>query len=106
MRLCASGTSRFCLKKANPPKRFLPRLPPLSPKALPPPKGGEPAPIVAAIQDTRKGQAELSTNLGERVRLAVGHIIHNSGEVIDHLRAESVAVTPRDLYIAAPRLRS
>src|ERR1039458_6477296 len=74
------------------------------PMALPPPKEGDPAPIVAAIQDTRKGQAELSTNLGERVRLAVEHIIHNSGEVIDHLRAESVAVTPRDVYIAATRL--
>jgi hypothetical protein len=76
----------------------------LSPKALTPPKEGEPAPLVAAIQDTRKGQAELSANLGERVRLAVEHIIHSSGEVIDHLRAESVAVSPRDVYIAATRL--
>jgi hypothetical protein len=76
----------------------------LSPKALTPPKEGEPAPLIAAIQDTRKGQAELSANLGERVRLAVEHIIHSSGEVIDHLRAESVAVTPRDVYIAATRL--
>lgn len=76
----------------------------LSPKALTPPKEGEPAPLIAAIQDTRKGQAELSANLGERVRLAVEHIIHSSGEVIDHLRAESVAVSPRDVYIAATRL--
>ena len=76
----------------------------LSPKALTPTKVGEPAPLIAAIQDTRKGQAELSANLGERVRLAVEHIIHSSGEVIDHLRAESVAVTPRDVYIAATRL--
>jgi hypothetical protein len=76
----------------------------LSPKALTPPKEGEPAPLVVAIQDTRKGQAELSANLGERVRLAVEHIIHSSGEVIDHLRAESVAVSPRDVYIAATRL--
>jgi hypothetical protein len=76
----------------------------LSPKALTPPKEGEPASLVAAIQDTRKGQAELSANLGERVRLAVEHIIHSSGEVIDHLRAESVAVSPRDVYIAATRL--
>jgi hypothetical protein len=76
----------------------------LTPKALTPPKEGEPAPLVAAIQDTRKGQAELSANLGERVRLAVEHIIHSSGEVIDHLRAESVAVSPRDVYIAATRL--
>ena len=76
----------------------------LSPKALTPPEEGESAPLVAAIQDTRKGQAELSANLGERVRLAVEHIIHSSGEVIDHLRAESVAVSPRDVYIAATRL--
>ena len=76
----------------------------LSPKALTPPKEGEPAPLTAAIQDTRKGQAELSANLGERVRLAVEHLIHSSGEVIDHLRAESVAVSPRDVYIAATRL--
>ena len=76
----------------------------LGPKALTPPKEGDPAPLIAAIQDTRKGQAELSANLGERVRLAVEHIIHSSGEVIDHLRAESVAVSPRDVYIAATRL--
>jgi hypothetical protein len=76
----------------------------LSPVALTPTKVGEPAPLIAAIQDTRKGQAELSANLGERVRLAVEHMIHSSSEVIDHLRAESVAVTPRDVYIAATRL--
>lgn len=76
----------------------------LTPRALTPPKEGEPAPLLGAIQDTRKGQAELSANLGERVRLAVEHIIHSSGEVIDHLRAESVAVSPRDVYIAATRL--
>ena len=93
-------------EEGNPSEQVLALLHLLSPKALTPPKEGEPAPIVAAIQDTRKGQAELSTNLGERVRLAVEHIIHNSGEVIDHLRAESVAVTPRDVYIAATRLRS
>jgi hypothetical protein len=76
----------------------------LTPKALTPPKEDEPAPLVGAIQDTRRGQAELSANLGERVRLAVEHLIHSSGEVIDHLRAESVAVSPRDVYIAATRL--
>jgi hypothetical protein len=91
-------------EEGEPSEQVLALLHLLSPKALTPPKEGEPAPIVAAIQDTRKGQAELSTNLGERVRLAVEHIIHNSGEVIDHLRAESVAVTPRDVYIAATRL--
>src|SRR5664279_4174313 len=91
-------------EEGEPSEQVLALLHLLSPKALTPPKIGEPAPIVAAIQDTRKGQAELSTNLGERVCLAVEHIIHNSGEVIDHLRAESVAVTPREVYIAATRL--
>jgi hypothetical protein len=91
-------------EEGEPSEQVLALLHLLSPKALTPPKEGELAPIVAAIQDTRKGQAELSTNLGERVRQAVEHIIHNSGEVIDHLRAESVAVTPRDVYIAATRL--
>jgi hypothetical protein len=76
----------------------------LTPAALTPAKEGATAPLIAAIQDTRKGQSELSANLGERVRLAVEHIIHSSGEVIDHLRAESVAVSPRDVYIAATRL--
>ena len=72
--------------------------------ALTPPKEGEPSPLVAAIQDTRKGQSELSANLGERVRLAVEHLIHSSSEVIDRLRAENVDVSPRDVYIAATRL--
>jgi hypothetical protein len=76
----------------------------LSPQALTPPREDEPAPLIAAIQDTRKGQSELSANLGERVRLAVEHIIHSSGEVIDYLRTDSVAVSPRDVYIAATRL--
>ncbi|MBS1830480.1 MAG: hypothetical protein JST93_34575 [Acidobacteria bacterium] len=76
----------------------------LSPDALTPPEAGKPSKLVAAIQDTRKGQAELSANLGERVRLAIEHLIHSSGEVIDQLRNDSVAITPRDVYIAATRL--
>jgi hypothetical protein len=76
----------------------------LSATALTPKQEGDAAPHLAAIQDTRKGQAELSANLGERVRLAIEHIIHSSGEVIDHLRSETIAVSPRDVYIAATRL--
>lgn len=76
----------------------------LSPAALSPAEPGKPSPLIAAIQDTRKGQAELSASLGERVRLAIEHLIHSSGEVIDQLRNESAAVTPRDVYIAATRL--
>lgn len=76
----------------------------LNPEALTPPESGKPSKLIAAIQDTRKGQAELSANLGERVRLAIEHLIHSSGEVIDQLRLDSTAVTPRDVYIAATRL--
>jgi hypothetical protein len=76
----------------------------LSPEALTPPKEGVPAPLIAAIQDTRKGQAELSANLGERVRLAVEHLIDSSRGVIDQLHNEEIAVSPRDYYIAATRI--
>lgn len=76
----------------------------LSPEALTPKQPGATPPLLTAIQDSRKGQAELSNNLGERVRLAVEHLIHSSGPVIDYLRKDAPAVTPRDVYIAATRL--
>jgi hypothetical protein len=76
----------------------------LNPESLRPPEAGKPSKLIAAIQDTRKGQAELSANLGERVRLAVEHMIHSSAEVIDQVSPEVAAITPRDIYIAATRL--
>jgi len=76
----------------------------LNPESLRPPEAGRPSKLIAAIQDTRKGQAELSANLGERVRLAVEHMIHSSAEVIDQVSPEVAAITPRDIYIAATRL--
>jgi hypothetical protein len=76
----------------------------LNPEALTPPEVGKPCKLIAAIQDTRKGQAELSANLGERVRLAVEHVIQSSAEAIDKLGPEGRPVSPRDIYIAATRL--
>jgi len=76
----------------------------LNPDSLRPSEVGKPSKLIAAIQDTRKGQAELSANLGERVRLAVEHMIHSSAEVIDQVSPEVAAITPRDIYIAATRL--
>ena len=76
----------------------------LNPDSLSPPEAGKPSKLIAAIQDTRKGQAELSANLGERVRQAVEHMIHSSAEVIAQVSPEAAAITPRDLYIAATRL--
>lgn len=57
-----------------------------------------------AIAATRRGQAELSDSLGERVRTAVEHLIHSSAPVIDLLQAEQATVQPRDVYIAATRI--
>jgi hypothetical protein len=71
--------------------------------AVPAP-GGTP-PLVAAIQATRRGQAELSSALGERVRQAVEILLRESHTAIDAVRAEQEhPVTNRDVYIAAARI--
>jgi hypothetical protein len=76
----------------------------LNSDSIRPPDAGKPSKLIAAIQDTRKGQAELSASLGERVRLAVEHMIHSSAEVIDQISPEIATITPRDIYIASTRL--
>ncbi len=95
--------------------------------ALTPEAEGRPSRLLAAIQATRQGQAELSTALGERVRLAVETLIRESSPVLEAIdgpgpgddggrakpserwRAELCPQTPahvdkRDLYIAATRI--
>lgn len=54
-------------------------------------------PLLAAIQASRQGEAELSEVLGERVRQAVEVLIREAG-----IGAE--AGDPKDLYIAATRM--
>jgi hypothetical protein len=54
----------------------------LSPQAFTPPVDGQPAPLLAAILDSRKGQAELSAALGERVREAVELLVQAHGEAL------------------------
>ena len=61
----------------------------------------QPPPLLQAIRDTRKGQAELSEVLGERVREAVERLIQSHGEA---LRAHCDDVPPADIYRAACRL--
>ena len=78
----------------------------LRPALWTPPKptaGGEaqPPPLLAAIRDTRKGQAELSEVLGERVREAVERLIQSHGEA---LQAHCANVPPADIYRAACRV--
>ena len=79
----------------------------LRPALWTPPKpatsGGEaqPPPLLQAIRDTRKGQAELSEVLGERVREAVELLIQSHGEA---LRTHCAEVPPADIYRAACRV--
>jgi hypothetical protein len=87
-----------------------------------------PSPLIAAIQSSRQGQAELSDVLGERVRKAVELLIRESSAALDEVipphppapaptsgdgEPESasplvgeagVRVTNRDIYIAASRI--
>lgn len=73
--------------------------------ALVPVKDGASSRLVAAILASRKGQAELSTELGERVRRAVEVLIQASNPVLDGLeKAGPLRVGERDIYIAATRL--
>jgi len=73
----------------------------LSSAALTPAKAGEPSPLLAAIQDSRRGQAELSAALGERVRQAVELLIQSHGSALAGLGG---GVTNRDIYLAATRI--
>ena len=75
----------------------------LRPELWTPPKteGNEAPPLLQAIRNTRKGQAELSEVLGERVREAVELLIQSHGEA---LQARCANVPPADIYRAACRV--
>lgn len=77
----------------------------LAPSALTPRRSGERPPLVAAILDSRRGQAELSSMLGERVRLAVERLIQESAESLAAVDGnEPQHASRREIYIAATRL--
>ena len=73
----------------------------LSPALWIPEAEGAAPKLLAAIRDTRKGQAELSETLGERVRKAVEVLIRGHGEA---LRDQCEDVAPADIYRAACRV--
>ncbi len=73
----------------------------LSPALWTPEVEGTAPKLLAAIRDTRKGQAELSETLGERVREAVEVLIRGHGEA---LREKCADVDPADIYRAACRV--
>jgi hypothetical protein len=66
-----------------------------------PPDKEAPPPLLQAILDSRKGQAELSAVLGERVREAVEVLVQAHGEVLKERCAE---VSPAAIYRAAVRM--
>ncbi len=73
----------------------------ISPAAFTPPAEGQTSPLLSAVLDSRKGQAELSSALGERVREAVEILVQAHGEAL----AEHCAnVDQADIYRAAVRV--
>jgi len=73
----------------------------IQPALWTPPADGGRAPLEQAILDSRKGQAELSAVLGERVREAVELLVQGHGEA---LREHAADVDPADIYRAAVRV--
>lgn len=61
----------------------------------------QPAGLLQAVQDSRKGQAELSAELGERIRESVEMLVQAHGDV---LRERCADVEPADIYRAAVRM--
>jgi len=72
-----------------------------SPALWTPTVADQPAPLLGAVLDSRKGQAELSAALGERVREAVEMLVQAHG---DALRETCADVAPADIYRAAVRV--
>ncbi|MDE0124874.1 MAG: hypothetical protein OXN97_09900 [Bryobacterales bacterium] len=76
----------------------------LGPKIWTPGKKGASSPILQAIRETRKGQADLSEVLGERVREAVEILVQSHGEALRKLAAGDDEVPEADIYRAACRI--
>jgi hypothetical protein len=73
----------------------------LSPQAWTPVADDQPGALLQAVLDSRKGQAELSAALGERVREAVELLVQSHGDV---LRERCADTNPADIYRAAVRV--
>lgn len=73
----------------------------LNPRTLTPAAEGEECPLLRAVLDSRKGEAELSAALGERVRQAVELLIRAHTGKLDSLRG---SVEQPVMYRAAVRI--
>ena len=76
----------------------------LGPKIWTPEEEGAASPLLQAIRDTRKGQADLSEVLGERVREAVEILVQSHGEALKQLAGGDDGVPPAEIYRAACRI--
>ena len=76
----------------------------LSPTLWTPRVKGDASPLLQAIRETRKGQADLSEVLGERVREAVEILVRSHGEALKVVAAGEDGVSAADIYRAACRL--
>ena len=76
----------------------------LGPKIWTPGEEGAASPLLQAIRDTRKGQADLSEVLGERVREAVEILVQSHGEALKQLAGGDDGVPAADIYRAACRI--
>ncbi len=73
----------------------------LQPTLWTPPAPDTLAPLEQAVLDSRKGQAELSSVLGERVREAVEVLVQAHGELLTEQGGD---IPPADIYRAAVRV--
>ena len=76
----------------------------LCPKMWTPTEEGAAPPLLQAIRDTRKGQADLSEVLGERVREAVEILVQSHGEALKELARGDEGVPAAEIYRAACRV--
>ena len=76
----------------------------LQPRLWTPEEEGTASPLLQAIRDTRKGQADLSEMLGERVREAVEILVRSHGEALKELVDGDEMVAPAHIYRAACRV--
>ncbi len=67
-------------------------------------EGQRQGPLLAAILASRKGQADLSAVLGERVRQAVEELITASHSAIEQAQHAGTAPAYADLYVAGSRI--
>ena len=73
----------------------------LSPSVWAPTKPNGKPPLLNSVEESRKGQAELSASLGERVRLAVEKLIDAHQTAIDK---HGTDIPPSELYRGAVRV--